>query len=236
MENPEKEISGVIRSLTQGTREEQENALNEYFLPNAYFVHPFCRVPSFESRTIQVPFINIAWTLNSRWLVLLVYQWYRILSPKILLEVDSTAFDRRTNSLYATIRQTFTIWIVPFSLWQANVQLVCLLELAHLPVDGNNQPLLPRDGSEQSDQDDNTALRSKKRYFIRGQQDHYQVNEFLKFIAPFGASVVWYLWQLFATFVSAIGVALLWPVTLAYERLFVKKDAESFKKDARKSS
>jgi hypothetical protein len=90
MENPEKEISGVIHSLTQGTRGEQENALNEYFLPDAYFVHPFCRVPSFGSQSIKVPFTNIALTINSRWLVLRIYQWYKILSPRILLEVDST--------------------------------------------------------------------------------------------------------------------------------------------------
>ncbi|KAI8633337.1 hypothetical protein F5Y19DRAFT_471609 [Xylariaceae sp. FL1651] len=226
MENPEKQIPDVIRLLTQGTREEQKKALNDYFLPNAYFVHPFCRVPSFEPKTFQVPFTNRTWTINSRWLVLLIYQWYRILSPKILLEVDSTAFDRRTNSLYATIRQTFTIWIVPFSLWQANVQLVCLLELAHLPVDDTDHHLLSQDEYTQQDGGDNTALSSKKRYFVRGQQDHYQVNEFLKFIAPFGASVVWYLWQLFATFLSAVGVALLWPVTSVYEHFSAQRRDE----------
>lgn len=118
------------------------------------------------------------------------------------------AFDKKQNLLYATIRQTFTIWIVPFSLWQANVQLVCLLNLECLEVDGNKQPLVNQGAMNGV---------PAKRYFIRGQQDHYQVNEFLKFILPWGGSVVWYLWQLFATLLSAAGVALFWPVTSFYE-------------------
>ncbi|KAI0432543.1 hypothetical protein F5Y09DRAFT_140661 [Xylaria sp. FL1042] len=223
MENPEQEISSVIRSLTQGTRKEQEETLSNYFLPDAYFVHPFCRVPSFESREVRVPFTNIRWTVNSRLLVQLIYQWYKILSPKILLEVDSTSFDKRTNSLYATIRQTFTIWIVPFSLWQANVQLVCLLDLVCLPVDENKQPLLSHDQSARKNGYANAAS-PKKRYFIRGQQDHYQTNDMLKFIAPLGASAICFLWQLFATFLSAVGVAFLWPVTSIYERGIIKPD------------
>ncbi|KAI1419401.1 hypothetical protein F5Y12DRAFT_259811 [Xylaria sp. FL1777] len=227
MENPEVEISDVIRSLTQGTRKEQEKALNDYFLPNAYFVHPFCRVPAFESRQVRIPFTNTRWTINSRYLVKLIYQWYKILSPKILLQVDSTSFDRRTNSLYATIRQTFTIWIVPFSLWQANVRLVCLLNLAYLPVDENKQPLLSQGESARNDDGENKTISPEKRYFIRGQQDHYQVNDMLKFIAPFGASLLYYLWQLFATFLSAVGVAVLWPVTSVYERGLTKANENS---------
>ncbi|KAJ2976493.1 hypothetical protein NUW58_g8071 [Xylaria curta] len=222
MENPEEEISGVIHSLTQSTRKEQEKTLNEYFLPDAYFTHPFCRVPSFEPRRVRVPFSNIEWTIGSRVLILLVYQWYKIISPRILLKVDSTSFDRRTNSLYATVRQTFTIWIVPFSLWQANVRLVCLLELAHLPVDKDKQPLILEDGFTEKNRDNNTAVSWEKRYFICGQQDHYQTNDMLKFIAPFGASACLCLWQLFATLLCAIGVAFLWPVTSAYERGLLK--------------
>jgi len=89
MENPEEQIVEVIHSLTQGSRDEQDRALNDYFLPNAYFVHPYCRVPSFEPWTIRVPLTNISWTVTSRWLIQLVYQWYKVLSPVILLEVDS---------------------------------------------------------------------------------------------------------------------------------------------------
>ncbi|KAI0553463.1 hypothetical protein F4679DRAFT_472840 [Xylaria curta] len=228
MEYPEKEISDVIRSLTQGTRKEQENTLNRYFLPDAYFVHPFCRVPSFKSRQIRVPFGSTEWTINSRLLVLLIYKWYKIMSPKISLEVDSTAFDWKTNSLYATIRQTFTIWIVPFSLWQANVKLVCLLELAHLPVDKTKQPLVIENGFTEKNRNNNvTNGVSEKRYFIRGQQDHYQTNDMVNFVAPFGSYTFIYLLQLFATFLCAVGAASLWPVTSIYEEKSTQSAKES---------
>ena len=85
MDHPVHQVPGVIAALCQGTRDEQEKALNDYFLPNAYFIHPFCRVPSIN--TFTVPFLGIP--LNSRWLLSMIYQWYRILSPKIDFHVDS---------------------------------------------------------------------------------------------------------------------------------------------------
>lgn len=96
MENPERDIEGVIKSLTEGTRKEQRNAVNEYFLPDAFFVHPFCRVPSFSYKR-YIPYINVQLKITSRLFILLIYQWYKILSPKIKLEVLSTcksAFSR----------------------------------------------------------------------------------------------------------------------------------------------
>ncbi|KAJ3556536.1 hypothetical protein NPX13_g10113 [Xylaria arbuscula] len=215
MDDPEREIKHVIKTLTEGTREEQQKTLNKYFLPDAFFVHPFCRVPSFKLSKLHVPFTNYQFEVESRSLILLIYQWYKIMSPKIELKVLSTSFDKQNGLLYATIRQTFTIWLVPFSLWQANVQLVCLLNLERLAVDINNQPLL--------DQSASYSGKQEKLYFIRGQQDHYQVNEFLKFIAPWGASPLYYLWQLFATLLSAIGVLFLWPVTSIYETYVVPR-------------
>jgi len=133
--------------------------------------------------------------------------------------IVSLAFDRKTNSLYATIRQTFTIWFAPRSWWQANVKLVCLLELAHLPVDADNKPL-----PHSLEQKQKGGLRY--RYFIRGQQDNYQVTEFLKFIDPFRISMAaWYLWQLFAVFLCAIGIPLLGPLESLYVRAFLSDDA-----------
>jgi hypothetical protein len=125
------------------------------------------------------------------------------------------ALDSQTNIVYATIRQTFTIWLVPFSLWQANVRFVCVLQLEKRLVN---------------------IVEGEERWFIRGQEDHYQVNEFLKFIAPFGASVVYWLWQLFATILCAIGVAFLWPVTSVYECFAPKVEAKDAGKDGDKRS
>ncbi|KAI5925395.1 hypothetical protein F4810DRAFT_660308 [Camillea tinctor] len=198
MDIPEERISGVITALTQGTKQDQQSALEDYFLPNAYFIHPFCRVPSFGN--IRLPFAP--YTINSRWLVQLIYQWYRMLSPNVELAIDSTSFDKNNNLLYVTIRQAFTLWFVPFNLWRANVKLVTVLELEHLPVSG-----------------DDFAIERARLYFIKGQEDHYQTSEFVKFIAPWGASLIWIAWQLLATLVCAVCTVIFRPVTSFRERV-----------------
>ncbi|KXJ92231.1 hypothetical protein Micbo1qcDRAFT_233521 [Microdochium bolleyi] len=259
MENPAQEIETVIRSLTQGTSKDQETALHTYFLPNAYFIHPFCRVPSFAFGGVNSDTLsqgqhdvtspdpaNKRWPLNSRLLVQMVYLWYKILSPTIDLAVDSVAFDEKAALLYVTIRQTFTLWFVPFNLWQAKVKLVSVLELASLPAEGHSNSsrghrLRPHDengeempsyaqvaapGSTPALHDGNHAGSStttmvngdgpghsnNKRFYIKGQEDHYQVDQWLKFVSPL--SLLWVLWQFFATLLCVLGVAFLWPVTV----------------------
>ncbi|KAI1386360.1 uncharacterized protein F4822DRAFT_444756 [Hypoxylon trugodes] len=206
MDNPEDQIQYVIQSLTLHAYRDQKRTLEDYFLPNAYFVHPFCRVPSFND--YKIPYTN--WTINSRMFVFYIYQWYRILSPEIKLEVNSTSFDQKNNLLYVTLHQAFTLWFIPFSLWQANVKLVTVLELEHLPIDERNKPLLGNRDAQGSVNGD-SAINDEpwKLYFIKGQQDHYHVEDFLKFIAPWGASLLWNFWQLWATLVCALGVIFL---------------------------
>jgi len=318
MEDPTQDITAVIKSLTQGSREEQEKTLNTYFLPNAYFIHPFCRVPSFafsgiDSSSTQNLSSSIRrgsgkkggsrqqqavtspdpdskqWPLNSRYLVQLVYQWYKILSPKIDIVVDSAAFDAKAGLLYVTMRQTFTIWIVPLSLWQAKVKLVTVLELTELPTsdakkkqqggssteesqgqingtpadeepaevklegeDGETMPsfaevaapgptpehhsttfhpstMVNGDSGSHDDEDDNgKSEEEEKVYYIKGQEDHYQVDQWLKFISPFGP--LWFLFQLFATFLCALGVAALWPVTVVVDS---RKQKQEQKQESR---
>ena len=70
--------------MCTGAWEEQERALRDNYTPNASFVHPFCRVPHFNNG--DVPFFG--W-LNSRFLLLSIYRWYRILSPKIEMKIYS---------------------------------------------------------------------------------------------------------------------------------------------------
>lgn len=142
------------------------------------------------------------------------------------------AFDQRASLLYMTVHQKFTLWFIPFNLWQANVKLLTVLELAALPVDEDNHPrraitTTDHSGSSSSsstnhnDGDNNhnnydhydTSAQPRTRFFIRGQEDHYQIEEWLKFIAPWGASMLWVAWQLFATCICAFGV-LLWPFGL----------------------
>ena len=113
------------------------------------------------------------------------------------------------------------------------MKLVTVVELAQLPVDGNNQPRgyaaaattnnddrnsdgNPTNNGVHGDDDDNdndNDNEPRTRFFIRGQEDHYQVEEFLKFVAPWGGAPFWVAWQLFGTLLCVLGV-LLWPFSL----------------------
>ena len=77
------DIPGVMRSLCQGNRAEQTAVLESHFLPNASFLHPFCRVPSFLA--FPAPCMRV----QSRQVILAIYRWYRLLSPRIELCIDS---------------------------------------------------------------------------------------------------------------------------------------------------
>ncbi|KAK1782510.1 hypothetical protein QBC45DRAFT_402396 [Copromyces sp. CBS 386.78] len=122
MEHPVKDVRGVIRTLCQGSPQEQEDSLNRYFTPSASFVHPFCRVPHFDK--IYIPGFGF---MNSRQLIQYIYKWYKILSPKIDIEVESAVFDQRLSLLYVNIAQTFSLWFIPFH--KSPVRLVTVLHL-----------------------------------------------------------------------------------------------------------
>jgi hypothetical protein len=79
-----KEIPQIVHALTEGPPSEQKRALETYFTPDASFEHPFCRVPSFSKASI--PFFG---DINSRWVIWMVYRWYKILSPRTILDVHS---------------------------------------------------------------------------------------------------------------------------------------------------
>ncbi|KAH8590549.1 hypothetical protein B0O99DRAFT_664128 [Bisporella sp. PMI_857] len=115
----------VIKSLTEGSPVEQKQTLERYFLPDASFTHPFCRTPRF-SRT-HVPFLG---DIDSRWVIWMIYRWYKILSPKVVLEVQSnvksppyleiTPLSNPNNGKYYIVSQE--------DLYQTNefVKFVCL--------------------------------------------------------------------------------------------------------------
>ena len=91
------------------------------------------------------------------------------------------------------------------------MKLVTVLELAQLPVDGNNRPrgytttiasendtnnhANSGGGNDINDDDHGGPVGPRTRFFIKGQEDHYQIEEFLKFIAPWGAAPLWIAWQ-----------------------------------------
>ncbi|KAI9782436.1 MAG: hypothetical protein M1816_001888 [Peltula sp. TS41687] len=181
MEDPDrllqtvKEIPYVISALTQTPPSIQQRTIETYFLPNASFAHPFARVGS---------------SSNSRWLIWMVYRWYKIMSPRIDLTVNSVAFDQTTLRLYVDISQVFRLWIVPF--YAAHVNLVTVIDLVYDP--------------------------KRRLYFVQSQHDLYQVNEWVKFIWP-GGWLVLLLWQYYNTFLSVIGAILLSPISWYEENI-----------------
>ncbi|CAF9930459.1 hypothetical protein IMSHALPRED_008180 [Imshaugia aleurites] len=200
MEDPQAEIPQIIHLLTQSPPSTQRKTLEKYFLPSASFTHPFCRTGSFE---------------GSRWLIWRIYRWYKIMSPKIEISVDSVArkstnatakkkppanlihgnvpaYDPQNLTLYVSIHQLFRLWLLPYL--SARVSLVTVLHLT--PQTHNNTSPTPTT------------------YLIRAQNDLYQVNEWVKFVSPFGIlSVLVYAGQMLATLLCVLGAAVGWPVS-----------------------
>ncbi|KAJ5174174.1 uncharacterized protein N7482_000051 [Penicillium canariense] len=171
MENPVAEIPTVIRLLTQSTPSLQHKVLERFYTPNAAFVHPFCRVPSFR---------------ESRWWVTKIFQWYKILSPRIEMQIHSVAFDETHLKLYVHMSQIFSIWIVPF--YVAPVTLTTVLDLTTDQAQSN----APTNG--------NRTL-----YYIAKQEDLYQTSEFVKFVLPHVGYWLVLVWHLIATFFCVLG-------------------------------
>ncbi|KAH9869223.1 hypothetical protein IAQ61_006428 [Plenodomus lingam] len=74
MDDPVAEIPHVIHLLTQSPPSTQHNAIERYFTPNASFTHPFVRTGSWS---------------HSRVMIAGIYRWYKIMSPRIEIGVDS---------------------------------------------------------------------------------------------------------------------------------------------------
>ncbi|KAK4178231.1 hypothetical protein QBC36DRAFT_386116 [Triangularia setosa] len=125
MDHPAKDIKHVIRSLTQGSAEEQAQTILKYFAKDASFTHPFCRVPSFKDR--RIPLTNVT-NLDSRAAITAIYRWYKLLSPRISLSITSVSFDQKTSTLYVRLNQDFSIWFLPFHKAR-RVELVSVLTL-----------------------------------------------------------------------------------------------------------
>ncbi|KAI1610349.1 hypothetical protein EDD36DRAFT_467418 [Exophiala viscosa] len=117
MDDPVGEISHIIRTLCTAPPAIQAAAIRTHFTPNASFTHPFCRTGSFS---------------GSIWLVIIIYRWYKILSPHIDVWIDSVAFDKEKMLLYVSIHQNFRLWIVPF--YVAPVKFVTVLKLTTDPA------------------------------------------------------------------------------------------------------
>lgn len=191
-----KEIPSIIHELVSTPPYIQQKAILKYFLPDAWFRHIICRVP--KIKTFELPYFG---PVNSRYFIGCVYIWYKSLSPTIRVDVHSVgeshqftsykyrtqanrseAFDQKHNLLYISMHQRFSLWILPF--YSAYIPLTTILHL-------------------QKDEVVN-------RYYIEGQEDLYQPEEFFKFFLPggycFGKAA-----QLFAGAFSVLAAIFLVP-------------------------
>jgi hypothetical protein len=103
-------------------------------------------------------------------------------------------YDQKSQILYISISQIFSLFFVPF--YSPQVNLVTVLHLSH-------------------DIDDN-------KYYVDTQRDLYQLNEFVKFVWPGGATLL-LLWQWMNTLLSIVGALVLAPMTWVEERVAERK-------------
>lgn len=212
MENPEQEIRQVVRSLCQGTPDEQRRTIDRYFTPDAEFVHPFCIAPRFGEGDLPLPGLR---RLSSRDALRGIFQWYRMLSPKIVIDIDSALHDKERDKMYLDMRQIFSIWFAPG--YHARVRLVTVLDLVpcDLGAHRNGEPQVigeKADGGEKGGSQQSVSAgrrghhqQQQKVWRISRQEDLYQVNEFLKFTGPYWWCFwrpLWFAFQLLATAIS----------------------------------
>ncbi|KAK5083915.1 hypothetical protein LTR05_006422 [Lithohypha guttulata] len=218
MEDPVKDIVPLIHTLTQAIPSKQKEAVENYFTPNAAFAHPFCKTGSWEIDLFD---------LNSRWATLMIYQWYKILSPRIDLEVLSVTFNEDKLILYADIHQHFRLWLVPF--YDADVRFTTCLHLAEGDETGPVSALTKRfenryrrtTSSKSSYHDVPNGINGEpvKLYYITLQEDLYQTSEWIKFLVPWGVGATLVAtWQFYATFFCILGSIILYPLTMWKEK------------------
>lgn len=210
MEDPAAEITPIIHLLCQSPPSLQKQAIERYFARDAVFIHPICRAPTFN---IQAN-INLGPCGNSdnytcsRSLIIGIFRWYKILSPKIELEIESVgqfvqmiqhykppdflaAFDSQNLILYVTLHQLFKIFFLP-RFMASRAQLTTKLTLRRTILEGQ----------------------STAKYLIVEQNDLYQVNQFLKFLDPLSVlGLPLIALHVFASLVCLFGQWILAPIS-----------------------
>ncbi|KAL2417963.1 hypothetical protein ABEF95_004049 [Exophiala dermatitidis] len=242
MDDPVAEIPRIIRTLCIAPPALQRATIETYFTPSASFTHPFCRTGSFA---------------GSIWLIIMIYRWYKILSPHIDIWVDSVAFDKENLLLYVSIRQNFKLWIVPF--YNAPVKLVTVLQLTTAPeqppppLPGPLELVLRKvggttngsarnrratrngiNGGSSSDSSSTTQDGGQQQYYyIQSQNDLYQTSEWIKFLVPWGIGVfLVVVWQFSATIACVVGTKVFDFLTWVPKRLY-RAHFEVFDNDKR---
>ncbi|KAK7032415.1 hypothetical protein VNI00_013163 [Paramarasmius palmivorus] len=101
MQNPREELKSVVTLLTTAVSPDVQKATAErYLTPDVGFRHPICSVTPGP---------------GSRDSLLGIYQWYRIMSPKIEARVESVMYDAENDVAFVEVRQKFHIRLSPFN-------------------------------------------------------------------------------------------------------------------------
>lgn len=180
---------------------------------------------------------HAAESLNSRRIITAIFRWYKILSPNIDLGIESVAWDANQHKLFVAMHQRFALWFVP--LYAANVRLVVELQLQAVVDgnghDGNSYAAVAAAAAAAAQQGQTTHIPNtarnrmvngvpgtanqppRTRYYITRHEDHYQINEVLKFFTLGFGAWLWALAQLFATSLC-VGGAAVWDTALGVAR------------------
>ncbi|KAJ3486772.1 hypothetical protein NLI96_g4005 [Meripilus lineatus] len=101
MEHPAKEIAHVVYQVAAaGTPDIQKAAIEKFFASDAEFHHPVALV-------VPGP--------NSRDAILGIYQWYRIFSSRIELEVRNVTYNESTKEAFVDVVQVLHTRFSPFT-------------------------------------------------------------------------------------------------------------------------
>ncbi|KAG9231314.1 hypothetical protein BJ875DRAFT_506743 [Amylocarpus encephaloides] len=179
MDDPKQLIPRIIHSLAEGSPAEQRYTLKTYFTPTPSFTHPLFSVPSFSH--IPLPIIG---AVNSRWVIWMIYRWYKILLPKTILGVQCSDYNEETQTLFVQINQQFAPCFIP--LYKSKSTLTTKFHFVQLDT---------------------------THFYIQSQEDLYQPIEFVKFFWLGGATIMWFWQILVSCYLCIFGVLLLAPVT-----------------------
>jgi hypothetical protein len=135
-------------------------------------------------------------------------------------DMKDAAFDPNHNVLFVKLAQIFAIWFLPFH--RARVHCVVELHLVPTPsaahgidvsfpcTTSDSLPALRNGVSGDGMHGIVGASQSmaRTRYMIARQEDHYQVNEFVKFVLPWlgigpGLVLAWQWWNTLLSIVTA---------------------------------
>ncbi|KDR72910.1 hypothetical protein GALMADRAFT_252251 [Galerina marginata CBS 339.88] len=146
MEDPAKEITSVVYQMAAtDSPDVQKSVIEQYMTSDVGFRHPVCSVKPGP---------------NSREAVLGIYQWYRVISPKIDIRTESVVFDPKQNILYLESVQWFKLFFLPVN--PAPARLISRL----------------------------TLRKKNGLYYIAEQEDFYHTEDFAALLLPISAPFI----------------------------------------------